>query len=105
MDRLRHEFLCGHSRADCRFSAFGAVLERGGTLQLPFRACAAHHCGELSGLSCRVVSQCLYHEQNEGFERGKAFSREGFADGAVVAATMTEDLKGVHEFKELLLNK
>ena len=35
----------------------------------------------------------------------EAFSREGFAEGAVVAATMTEDLKGVHEFKELLLNK
>ena len=35
----------------------------------------------------------------------EAFSREGFAEGAVVAATMTEDLKGVHEFKELLLTK
>ena len=35
----------------------------------------------------------------------EAFSREGFAEGAVVAATMTEDVKGVHEFKELLLMK
>lgn len=33
----------------------------------------------------------------------EAFSREGFAEGAVVAATMTEEVKGVHEFKELLM--
>ena len=33
----------------------------------------------------------------------EAFSREGFAEGAVVAATLTEGLKGVHTFKELLL--
>ena len=33
----------------------------------------------------------------------EAFSREGFAEGAVVAAMMTEGLSGVHEFKELLL--
>ena len=32
----------------------------------------------------------------------EAFSREGFAKGAVVAATMTEGLKGVHEFGDLL---
>jgi len=31
----------------------------------------------------------------------EAFSREGFARGAVLAATMTEGLSGVHEFKEL----
>lgn len=34
--------------------------------------------------------------------RHEAFSREGFAVGAVVAATLTEGLKGVHEFGELL---
>ena len=34
--------------------------------------------------------------------RHEAFSREGFAKGAVVAATLTEGLKGVHEFSELL---
>ena len=34
----------------------------------------------------------------------EAFSREGFAEGAVVAATMTEGLKGVHTFKELILS-
>lgn len=33
----------------------------------------------------------------------EAFSREGFAEGAVVAALMTENVSGVHEFKELIL--
>ena len=33
----------------------------------------------------------------------EAFSREGFAEGAVEAALMTEGLKGVHTFKELIL--
>lgn len=33
----------------------------------------------------------------------EAFSRNGFAAGAVEAAVMTENLAGVHEFKELLL--
>lgn len=32
----------------------------------------------------------------------EAFSREGFAEGAVAAALMTENAKGVHEFKEML---
>ena len=31
----------------------------------------------------------------------EAFTRKVFAEGAVVAATMTEGLTGVHEFKEL----
>ncbi len=35
----------------------------------------------------------------------EAFSREAFAEGAVVAAQMTEGLKGVHEFKEMLAIK
>lgn len=35
----------------------------------------------------------------------EAFSREGFAQGAVVAAKMTEGLKGVHSFKELISSK
>ena len=34
--------------------------------------------------------------------RHEAFSREGFAKGAVLAATLTEGLEGVHEFLELL---
>ena len=33
----------------------------------------------------------------------EAFSREGFAEGAVVAAQMAENTTGVHTFKELLL--
>ena len=35
----------------------------------------------------------------------EAFSREGFAAGAVEAALMTEGLAGVHEFRELLLHE
>jgi len=33
----------------------------------------------------------------------EAFSREGFAEGAVVAAELTEGLSGVHTFKELII--
>ncbi len=34
--------------------------------------------------------------------RHEAFSREGFAKGAVVAAMLTQQTQGVHEFRELL---
>ena len=33
----------------------------------------------------------------------EAFSREGFAEGAVAAALIADNLQGVHEFKELIL--
>ncbi|MCQ2183359.1 MAG: 4-hydroxy-tetrahydrodipicolinate reductase [Bacteroidales bacterium] len=33
----------------------------------------------------------------------EAFSREGFAEGAVTAALLTEGLSGIHEFKELII--
>lgn len=33
----------------------------------------------------------------------EAFSREGFAEGAVEAAVMTENITGVHEFKDIIL--
>ena len=33
----------------------------------------------------------------------EAFNREGLAEGAVVAAMLTEGLTGVHEFKDLIL--
>lgn len=35
----------------------------------------------------------------------EAFSRKGFAEGAVVAAAMTEGLEGVYEFKELFFKE
>ncbi len=35
----------------------------------------------------------------------EAFSRKGFAEGAVIAALMTEGLEGVHEFKELFFKE
>ena len=35
----------------------------------------------------------------------EAFSRKGFAEGAIVAALMTEGLAGVHEFKELFFKE
>ena len=35
----------------------------------------------------------------------EAFSRKGFAEGAVVAAMMTEGLEGVHEFKDLFFKE
>jgi 4-hydroxy-tetrahydrodipicolinate reductase len=57
-------------------------------------------CGEIpgthtigyEGLNDRIT---LSHE---------AFSREGFAAGAVEAALRTEGLTGVHEFKDLFFN-
>ena len=33
----------------------------------------------------------------------EAFSREGFAEGAVAAAIIADGIKGVHEFKDLIL--
>ena len=33
----------------------------------------------------------------------EAFSREGFAEGAVAAALLTEGLEGIHEFKDLII--
>ena len=58
-------------------------------------------CGEIpgihtigfEGLNDRII---LSHE---------AFSREGFAAGAVEAALRTEGLEGVHEFRDILLKK
>ena len=50
---------------------------------------AGIHTVGFEGLNDRIT---LTHE---------AFSRKGFAEGAVLAAMMTEGLSGVHEFKEL----
>ena len=62
---------------------------------------AAVRCGEIAGihtlgfegLNDRIT---LTHE---------AFSREGFAAGAVEAALRTEGLTGVHEFKDIIFQK
>ena len=58
----------------------------------------AHRIGEVPGIhtvtfTSDVVKLTLTHE---------AFGREGLAAGAVAAALMTEGLKGVHEFRDLL---
>lgn len=61
---------------------------------------SAVRCGEIpgihtvgfEGLNDRIT---MTHE---------AFSREGFAAGAVEAAKMAENLRGVHEFKDLIFN-
>ncbi|MCF0172966.1 MAG: 4-hydroxy-tetrahydrodipicolinate reductase, partial [Bacteroidales bacterium] len=55
--------------------------------------------GEVFGVhTLTFESQCerlsLSHE---------AYSRQGLAEGAVMAARMTEGLSGVHEFKQLIL--
>ena len=62
---------------------------------------AAVRVGELSGIhtvgfegACDRIT--IEHE---------AFSRQGFADGAVTAALMTEGLRGIHDFKDLILGK
>ena len=60
---------------------------------------SAERIGEVPGThSVSFLSSCdrltFTHE---------AFSREGFAQGAVTAALMTEGLEGVHEFKNLIL--
>lgn len=54
---------------------------------------AGIHTVGFEGLNDRIT---LTHE---------AFSRKGFAEGAVLAAQMTEGLSGVHEFKELFFKE
>lgn len=54
--------------------------------------------GEVPGIhTLSLKSDC-----DELTLRHEAFSREGLAKGAVVAALMTEGLQGAHEFSELL---
>jgi Dihydrodipicolinate reductase len=62
---------------------------------------ASVRCGEIAGIhTVGFEGECdritIEHE---------AFSRKGFAEGAVVAAQMTEGLSGVHEFKELFFKE
>lgn len=54
--------------------------------------------GEVPGIhTLTLTSAC-----DELTLKHEAFSREGFAKGAVTAALLTEGLEGVHEFSELL---
>lgn len=54
--------------------------------------------GEVPGIhTLTLTSAC-----DELTFKHEAFSREGFAKGAVAAALLTEGLEGVHEFSELL---
>ncbi len=56
-------------------------------------------CGEIPG-----IHTIGFEGQNDRITMThEAFSREGFAAGAVEAALMTDGLSGVHEFRELLL--
>ena len=57
-------------------------------------------CGEIPGIHT-IGFEGLNDRINISHE---AFSREGFAAGAVEAALRTEGLAGVHEFKEILLS-
>lgn len=61
---------------------------------------ASIRCGEIPGIHTLGFEGAndritLTHE---------AFSREGFATGAVEAALRTENLNGVHEFKDIIFN-
>ena len=58
-------------------------------------------CGEIPGIHT-VGSEGVNDRITLTHE---AFSREGFAAGAVEAALMTEHLTGVHEFKDLFFEK
>ena len=58
----------------------------------------SHRIGEVPGIhTVTLKSDC-----DEITLKHEAFSREGLAKGAVVAALMTENVTGVHEFSELL---
>lgn len=61
----------------------------------------AVRCGEIPG----IHTVGFEGEADRITLRHEAFSREGFARGAVEAALMTEGLSGVHEFKDLLLSR
>lgn len=61
----------------------------------------SHRIGEVPGthiatFSSEVDKLSLTHE---------AYSRQGFAEGAVTAAIMSESLSGIYEFKDIILPK
>ncbi len=57
--------------------------------------------GEVNG-----IHELSFQSENDCIKlKHEAFSRKAFAEGAVDAATMIESLEGIHEFKELIINK
>ena len=75
--------------------SLGALIEEGLGVKPEITAIRE---GEVPGIhTVTMVSDC-----DKLTFRHEAFSREGLANGAVVAALMTEGLTGVHEFSTLL---
>ena len=75
--------------------SLGALIEEGLGVKPEITAIRE---GEVPGIhTVTMVSDC-----DKLTFRHEAFSREGLAKGAVVAALMTEGLTGVHEFSTLL---
>lgn len=76
--------------------SLASLLENG--LHLPVDIQSVR-CGEIPG----IHTVGLEGPSDRITLRHEAFSREGFARGAVLAARWTEHLQGVHEFRELLI--
>lgn len=75
--------------------SLGKIVDEAGGYHTPI---TSQRIGEVPGIhTLTLTSHCdkitISHE---------AFSREGLAEGAVAAALMTENISGVHEFKDLL---
>jgi 4-hydroxy-tetrahydrodipicolinate reductase len=52
------------------------------------------------------IHEVGYESEEDGITlKHEAYSRKGFAEGAVTAAEWAEDIKGIYEFKELLEEK
>lgn len=78
-------------------ASMAKIVEAGMGVEVPIES---RRIGEVPGtheltLECGCDRITITHE---------AFSRKGFAEGAVRAAELTEGLQGVHEFKDLILN-
>jgi len=60
---------------------------------------SAQRIGEVPGTHTAIFSSAV---DKISFTH-EAFSREGFADGAVEAAVLADGLEGIHEFKDLII--